>query len=525
MVPQPRDAAPTPLGSPRDLGSVVDRVRDILRSQGFTLYRAAALTRARYPGQPAYHLRRNFYFQLRSGLSPTFPQVVALAAVTGLGLWDWLNAFNLSLANIPRLQSTFSRPRTGVIESQLVDPELLLPSLRFRQPRSTWPGIAPFSQLVEESGPIPAAALMARSRRDFLYARIGSADVLAFPEIAPGSIVRADPLLVPALVPVVQGELSHSFFLLETNQGFRCARLQATGPHRVALIGADRALPATGLLIDREIRILGVVDFAFHFRPAGRKGPKPVHAAQFREPPQSLSVRTNAGQRKFLRHARQRAGLSFRVASELSQEIANSLGDSRYFASPGTLSDYEASDKLPRHIHKLFTVAILYAVRVTDLLRSYGVGIETDDFLDSLTPRTREDQALNFLDAMADEFGGVPTFLSSALPALVGLARVSLRDIFWVGGQTQPLHPALRRALFVLVNRRSKNPRYFRRAPLGEQPPYLLQERNGRYLLASCSIENGRLTLHTDTGNPPSPIDAEILGQVVAIARCMLPAI
>jgi hypothetical protein len=88
-----RLAASAPLRSSRDYQAIANTVRDILRSKGLTLYRVAARTRARHPQQVAYHIRRNLYFQLRSGLSPAFQQVVALAELTDLRVSDWLRVF------------------------------------------------------------------------------------------------------------------------------------------------------------------------------------------------------------------------------------------------------------------------------------------------------------------------------------------------------------------------------------------------------------------------------------------------
>jgi len=63
------------------------------------------------------------------------------------------------------------------------------------------PAVAPLSQLLEGSGSQPAASLIERTRRDFLYAKIGAEDAIAFPELLSGSIVRADPRLVGSLLP------------------------------------------------------------------------------------------------------------------------------------------------------------------------------------------------------------------------------------------------------------------------------------------------------------------------------------
>src|SRR5262249_44156210 len=73
-----------------------------------------------------------------------------------------------------------------------------------------------------------------------------------------------------------------------------------------------------------------------------------------------------------IRGARARAGLSLRQASEMTREIARSLADRRYFASPGSLSEYEATNTAPRHIHKLLTLSMIYAIRFRDLLAWFG---------------------------------------------------------------------------------------------------------------------------------------------------------
>jgi transcriptional regulator with XRE-family HTH domain len=549
MHSEQRPAASVLLRLSRNDQEVADTVREILHSKGLTLYRLAALTRTRYPHQAAYHIRRNFYFQLRSGLSPAFQQVVALAAVTDLPLSDWLKVFGFSLSDIPRLQSVMSRRQTGLIDKNSTGRQILLPRLRYRRRAlETFATIAPLRQLLEPSGSETASSLLAPGRRDFVYAKIGSDDALAFPELAPGSIVRADPRLVRSVLPRAPSELSRHFFLCETSRGFCCARLRSVGANRFALAIPDPQYPAVEFQRNKPSRILGVVDLELRFgRTLGRSSrPRAGSSAMgtaltepWRPGQAHLAdgtVRASFDASAFLKRARLRAGLSFRVASDESREIAKALGDSRYFTSAGTLSDYEAGDKLPRHIHKLFTVSILYAVGFEDLLRSFGIDVETNVQDMQTIPRTRgrhgtEVQPATFLESLVDQFGDLPLFLANALPSLTGLAHLSLRDVFRVGNEVQALHPSVRGALFVLVNRRSKNPRFFPRIPLEEQPLYLLQERNGLYFLASCAIEGGRLVVRADSQATsklqlvPRYADAEVTGQVVAIARTVLPTI
>ena len=98
MIPDETNAASAL--APGGHEATAEAVRKILRAKGFTLYRVTTLVRARYPRQPAFHIRHNFYFQLRSGLSPKFQQVLALSQLTGSPLWNWLVVFGFSLADI-----------------------------------------------------------------------------------------------------------------------------------------------------------------------------------------------------------------------------------------------------------------------------------------------------------------------------------------------------------------------------------------------------------------------------------------
>jgi len=505
-------------------------VRDLLREKGLTLYRAALLTRARYPGKAAWHIRRNFYFQLRSGLTPRFEQVVGLAEVTGAPIEDWLRVLGFPLGEIPRLQSGLDRPRTALIEAELVDPELRLPSLHDRRPQAALPAMAPLSERLEQTGSESASLLLARARHDFFYAKIGAEDRTAFSELSPGSIVRADPRLVRSLLPQSPGELSPHLFLLESRRGVFCASLRWVAPNRFVPAMPDPRMAITDFLSGARLRILGVVDWEFRFRRASKAKPGRGGlllrngAAEGNPVPGQDGPRSGA----FLKRARLQAGLSFRAASEMSRKIAVLLEDSRYFASPGTLSDYEADERMPRHLHKLFTLSIVYAVRFRDLLNSYGIELERNGSRNRKRAASRERPeglSPSFLGDLAARFGGLPLFLAGALPALTGLPRLSVRDAFWVGGQAQR-HPALRGALLVLINRRSKRPRFDRHAPLRDQPTYLLQERGGSCLLASCAIVDGRLLVYDDPGaqvpERPVPRDAEVLGEVVAIARNLL---
>jgi hypothetical protein len=525
MIPDETNAA----RNPRDGEAIAEAFREQLRVQGFTLYRVAALSRARFPQRPGYQIRRNFCFQLRSGLSPTFQQVLALSELTGVRLANWLAVFGFSLDAIPQLQSTLPRIRTCLIDKDLVDPESPIPLLRYRRPGATLPASAPLIQLVERSGSFPTEALMPRGAGDVVYAKIGTDDALASPEFLPGSIVRADPRLVRPLLS--SGQRSRALFLVEHSSGLNCGRLRVTAPNRIAFITANPSLAKIDFRLGTEARILGAVDLELRFPvvSANRRTNAPQILPDTRERwhPTRITPLTPERTGAFLAAARLGAGLSFRAASKLSRSVAKTLGDDRYFSSPGTLSDYEAGDKLPRHIHKLFTLAIVYGGSFRDLLRAFGIRFDEFDRTNA-SKRTKDVQLGDFFENMQNEFGELPIFLASALPALSGLAHISLRDIFWLGGSANPLHPAMRGALFVLVNRRSKKPHRFLRMAAREQPLYLLENRGGSYLAGSCEIEKGRLVLYAYPQGLPEGrevrryIDADVVGQIVGIARSLL---
>jgi hypothetical protein len=119
----------------------------------------------------------------------------------------------------------------------------------------------------------------------------------------------------------------------------------------------------------------------------------------------------------------------------------------------------------------------------------------------------------------------IPLFLRKSLNDLTGVANFSLSDVYWVGADANPLNPCLENAEFVAVNRRFRIPVPGRRMSIAEQPLYLLLARDGRYLCASCTLDQGLVTVHAYPDRPFRPrrfkngVEAEVIGQVSAILR------
>jgi hypothetical protein len=243
-----------------------------------------------------------------------------------------------------------------------------------------------------------------------------------------------------------------------------------------------------------------------------------------------------------LRAARLRAALSFREASAMSRRVAAELRDGQYFAAAGSLSDYEARDVAPRHVHKAITLSAIYGLQFSTFLKSIGLSLEDagrEPIPDRLLPRKiatssrgtvneTDDLTENgFLGHLLRQSGQVPFFLRESLSDLSGLNNLSLHDFFWVGGESNPLHPLLVKGLLVILNRHRKKPIYFRSKPLGQQPVYVLLRRDGTYICGCCSLENGMLVIHPFSANyqPQEQLrnhdDAEVVGEIVAIARTL----
>jgi hypothetical protein len=534
---------------------LADRIRGVLATRRLTLYEVSQQTRARFPGNPRYHIPHNLYFQLRSaGLSPTLHQLFALSQLSSYRLADWLAVFGFGLDEIPRLQASLPRRRTTLLDTNLYDVRTNVSWFRERPRYTALPLVAPLSQLLQPTGPRRLSSLLAMNRDSFLYARIGWQDAFAFPDLLPGSIVRANPASVEGLLLQSNGQITRHLFLVEHSKGLCCCRLHLAAKTRITLTASQLPFAQVELQLGSEARVLGALDLEFRPLISQRQPAVPPCALPDVAPDlarlwKPASLRSRAGAQQpgaLLRQARLRAGLSFRDASELSRRIATALHDSRYFTSHGSLSDYEATNTPPRHIHKIFTICILYSIGFAELRNAYGLtpdesglALIPDEWLnlsETTAAEIHESHTVEpsvetgFLTTVLERLGDVPFFLRNSFESLSGLADVSLRDVFWVGGRSRPLRPSLAGALFVIVNHRRKNPVAFRRKQVWEQPLYLLTKRDGSYLAASCSLESDTLVVRPYSEGFVRPerfrnrVDAEVVGQIVTIVRSLLPS-
>jgi transcriptional regulator with XRE-family HTH domain len=518
---------------------VVERVKAILASKGLTLYQVSQRTRSLYGRSSPYFLPHNLYYDLGLGtFSPSLYQLFALSQISDCRLNDWLRVFGFNPEEIVRLQVLLSSKRTLLLDSSLDDSESWVPWFRNKPGNLPAPAIAPIGQLLDFAPLRRIHSLSQAKNSNFVYAKIGHEDAFAFPDLLPGSIVRTNTRLAKSMLPTANGKASESLFLIEHASGLCCCRLQAVGNNRIMPLSTQLPYAQVELQLPDEVRVLGVVALEIRslLEPAQPDVPKAL-AKHWR--PLTLA-QEDTKLSHWLRSARLRMGLSFREASAMSRRIASELGDEQYFTAPGSLSDYEARDTPPRHIHKAITLCAIYGLHFSTFLKIIGLHVEEagkDPIPDKLVPReipigfrssageTDEPPGNGFLEQLLSRSERVPFFLRESLASLSGLTTPSLHDFFWVGGERNAFHPLLVNGLLVVVNRHKKKPIHFRSKPLWQQPLYVLLRRDGTYMCACCSLENGTLVIHPCTSDHQRPeqlrnhADAEVVGQIVTIAR------
>ncbi len=521
------------------------RVHAILATKGLSLYALAALSRIRHPDNPAYHLPHNFYFQLGSGRwTPRLHQLAALAELSGYRLTDWLELFAFRRDAIARAQSALPRPRTALLDGTVHNCQAHVQWFRDRVPYERLPPVAPLTQLLKAAGELSVSLLpFPRGSSRFLYAKIGTQDALAFPDLAAGSIIRANPAFTTGDLEQAVNERAKQLFLVEHSRGLCCSRLHFGANNRITIVPSQLPFAHVEFELGSQARILGLLDFEVRPLTPATSSSYPLFTLPEVAPellrqwsPGLLDKSTTArGPARLLRLARVRAGFSLRTASVLSRNVAEAFGNDRHFISPGSLSDYEASDRPPRHIEKIFTLAILYSLDLSELFRSYGVDLNASaDPIRGGETRQQESETANpeapvrgLLSETLEHLGELPFFLFHSLSRLSGIPELSLHDAFWVGGQVKALHPILTGARIVVLNRRRTTPPGYLRKSLWDCPLYLTLRRDGSYLTAAATLEDNTIVVHPHTHDfvrherLRNHADAEVLGQIVCVIRSL----
>ena len=519
----------------------IERIQTILASKGLSLYQISQQSANLFGRSSAFFIPHNIYHDLRdANFIPSIFQIYALSHISGYRFADWLRVFGIDLEDIPRLQVVLPRKRTILIDSTLTDNEGWVRWFRSRLTQRHREGTTPLTMLLQPIDPKKLGLLLGATNNEFLYAKIGTDDALAFPDLLPGSIVRVNAQVTIDPPHGKHRPVSRRIFLLEHSKGLFCSRVHWLRDNVLIPVSTKLSYAQVEMQLPAHARVLGAIDFEIRSLYEEANPNVPSHMAKLWKP-LLLVEQTTFDQ--LLTHARAGANLSFRESEALSRRISAVLGDKRYRVASSSLCDYEVTGEPPRSLHKIITLCSVYGVSFRSLLLSVGIPIDqagTVPIPDHLVgrfppglPSSRVDQSgpathSGFLEHLIAEWREVPFFLRGSMGPVTGLRKPSIRDFFWIGGARQSLHPYCATGVLAAINRHRKTPTYFPAKPSWKQPVYLLLKRDGGYVCACCDLEDGILVIHPHTEQFRGSLqfryrkDIEVVGQVFAVLRAVV---
>jgi hypothetical protein len=376
----------------------VEGISRILR-RSHTVTQLSIRTEKVYGNRSPYFIPPTFLYKLRSGVTPHVCQIVALSESTGYRFVDWMRIFGFDLYQIPRLQMQL-HPESTVLVTPIEFETAFVRPRSFSSHASTLPKTVCTSSISMHSRSLhlrPGGEFWSAGGR-YCFAKIGSRDAWISPKLMPGSIVRVDRRYRQPQNGADGSALQNLLWLIEKPGGLTCCHLRWINDHEVVLLPSRPPLGTLPLSVPTEARVLGLVEGERGFvKPdTGESG---AGRMKFQQP---LSPSFDTAATRFpglLRAARRRTGLTFRAAQQLTGVIAQILASRDYEIGLGLLSDYEAMDRLPRHVAKVISLCIAYCLDIRQLLEGAGVYVDDTaklplpvlDRLASSGPESRED--------------------------------------------------------------------------------------------------------------------------------------
>lgn len=494
------------------------------------------MSRSGAPYGPLHHVPHNLYGVIRKRqFSPSLYQIAALSLLSGYRFVDWLRLFGFSLRDVLRFQIFFPALRTVELDAGIYHSHDRIPMFQDLAPGVFDAPLTPLGQWLSSARSRPADAISRATRLPFRFVKIGSRDAFSFPDLLPGSIVRVNPSSKRHLKIPYGKTAGKNLFLVEHGRGYLCSRIFRPERNRILLCSKHLPYSSAELELGTQVALVGTADMEFRRTAKSENPVVPRSLGGYWKPlalPPGLPT-GNVGE--FIRRARRRSGLSFREASKRTRVIARILRDARYFCAPGSLSDYETWKTPPRHVHKLISICAAYYASAAECLEAAGVPLASagelpmpPHFLGDSEPEGKIDIAASqslFMTELARRFRELPYFLFGVMPSFFGMPDLSIRDIFWSGGMECFIHPYLKGAVFLVVDRKKKVPRSSLTCPKWAQPLYVFLRRDGSYVCGSCVRMNGILAIQPFTAGLPKLLrlrnrtDAEVVGQIVGIVR------
>jgi hypothetical protein len=326
------------------------QINRVLKRAGLTVSRASSLTGIRYGTNTPYYVPPTFLYKARAGITPHVCQLIALSQVTGYRFSDWMNLYGFDLRLILPLQLEVHTDRTAMIT-----PDHTFSSHDFSLVRG--------------------GSRTVKSDR-YLFAKIGSGDNVVYPTVLSGSVVRADRWYSPQVWAAKHAE--ELLWLVEHSGGLACCHIKRIDNEHIILLPNRPPLSAWPLQLFREARILGLIDLELRPRRRQQVGSRcmPMKADMLATIPRGSDTMSFS---TLLRISRARNGLTLRAAHQKTTRVAQLLKNPDYRIPLGLLSDYEATDRFPRHIAKIISLCVVYGIDFWQLMRAGGSKIDDGD--------------------------------------------------------------------------------------------------------------------------------------------------
>jgi len=160
--------------------------------------------------------------------------------------------------------------------------------------------------------------------------------------------------------------------------GLACCHVKRIDNEHIVLLPSRSPLSAWPLRLSREARVLGLIDLELRPRRTQQFGSRyrPIKTDTLATIPcanHAMSLST------LLRSSRARNGLTLRAAHQKTVQVAQLLQNADYRIPLGLLSDYEATDRFPRHIAKIISLCVVYGIDFWQLMQAGGSKIDDAD--------------------------------------------------------------------------------------------------------------------------------------------------